>query len=125
MGSIARAVLKNIRAKKRAGEIDHRLVTAHLDIGMWWRYTDEEYHLTISDHAEERFSSYYLTNFKSLLNQEVLESNFTNIWSIDKLSQESEFIFDLCLCVPSILAELNRFQEALEVIKVCRKFGCA
>jgi len=53
----------------------------------------------------------------------MLESNFTNIWSIDKLSQESEFIFDLCLCVPSILAELNRFQEALEVIEVCRKFG--
>ena len=43
MGSIARAVLKSIRFKKRAGELDHRLVTAHLDIGMWWRYTDEEY----------------------------------------------------------------------------------
>jgi hypothetical protein len=109
MGSIARAVLKSIRAKKRAGELDHRLVTAHLDIGMWWRYTDEEYQLTICGHAEERFSSYYLTNFKSLLSQELLESNFPNIWRIDKLSQESEYIFDLCLCVPSILAELNRF----------------
>jgi len=68
MGSIARAVLQSIRAKKRGGEVDHRLVTAHLDVGMWWRYTDEEYQLTIDDHAEERFSSYYLTNFKSLLN---------------------------------------------------------
>jgi len=43
MGSIARGVLKSIRFKKRAGELDHRLVTAHLDIGMWWRYTDEDY----------------------------------------------------------------------------------
>ena len=109
MGSVARAVLQSIRAKKRGGEVDHKLVTAHLGCGMWWRYTDEEYQLTIDDQAEERFSSYYLTNFKSLLNQEMLESNFKNIWSIEKLSQESEFIFDLCLCVPSILAELNRF----------------
>lgn len=68
MGSIARAVLESIKEKYRGGEIERKLVTAHLNCGMWWRHPNDEY---IQDQSiklvEERFSSYYLANFKSLL----------------------------------------------------------
>jgi len=39
MGSQARSILRSIRQKER---LDYRLVSAHLDCGMWWRYPNEE-----------------------------------------------------------------------------------
>jgi hypothetical protein len=42
MGSQARSILRSIRKKERSGAIDYRLVSAHLDCGMWWRYPNEE-----------------------------------------------------------------------------------
>jgi hypothetical protein len=72
--------------------------------------------------AEQRFASFYLTNFKFLLDDEMLTQNFPSIWS-GTYSHESEYITDLCLTVPSILVQLGRFDEAIELIKQCRLFG--
>ena len=40
-----------------------------LDVGMWWRYEDEEIkELNLEDKTcEARFNVYYLANFKALL----------------------------------------------------------
>ena len=35
-------MLRSIKKKEGSGELDYRLVTAHLDCGMWWRYPNEE-----------------------------------------------------------------------------------
>jgi hypothetical protein len=35
MGFIARDVLSYIKKNKRSGEVDYKLVTCHLECGMW------------------------------------------------------------------------------------------
>jgi hypothetical protein len=90
---------------------------------MWYRYpNEEEFFDEEIDLAEQRFTHFYLTNFKHLLDEELLKQNFPDIWS-DKLTQESEYIYDLCVTVPSILVQLGRYEEAIEVIQQCRTFG--
>lgn len=122
MGSQARSILRSIRKKDRSA-LDYRLVSAHLDCGMWWRYPNEEEDFDqVIELAEQRFASFYLTNFKFLLDDEMLTQNFPSIWS-GTYSHESEYITDLCLTVPSILVQLGRFDEAIELIKQCRLFG--
>lgn len=123
MGSQARSLLRSIRKKERSGAVDYRLVTAHLDCGMWWRYPNEEESFDEEiESADQRFSLFYLTNFKYLLDEELLLRNFPDIWS-ENLSHQSEYIFDLCLTVPSILVQMSRYQEAVEIIKHCRQFS--
>lgn len=39
--------------------------------------------MTIDSDIEERFNSFYYTNFKSILDSEMIESNFPNIWNIE------------------------------------------
>jgi hypothetical protein len=58
-----------------------------------------------------------------LLEEDFLLENFPEIWNVEKVSQESEYIFDLCQTLPSILIELNRFDEAEEIISHCQKFN--
>lgn len=117
MGSQARSILRSIKKNERSGAVDYRLVGAHLDCGMWYRYpNEEEFFDEEIDLAEQRFTHFYLTNFKHLLDEELLKQNFPDIWS-DKLTQESEYIYDLCVTVPSILVQLGRYEEAIEVIQ--------
>lgn len=86
MGSQARSILRSLRRKERSGAADYRLVTAHLDCGMWWRYPNEEESFDEEIAlAEQRFSQFYLTNFRYLLDETMLLMNFKELWG-DKLS---------------------------------------
>ena len=106
------------------GQIDYRLVTAHLDCGMWWRYPNEEECFNeIIGKPKERVSSYFMTDFQNFLDEEMLLNHFESIWDLEKTSHEQEYIFDLCLTVPSILIELLRYDEAEEMIVHCKKFN--
>jgi hypothetical protein len=70
MGSTARSILRSIKLKDRSGAIDYRLVTAHLDSGMWWRYpNDGPFFNKEIDLAEQRFQLYHLGNFKYILHE--------------------------------------------------------
>lgn len=53
----------------------------------------------------------------------MLLNHFEFIWDLEKTSHEQEYIFDLCLTVPSILIELLRYDEAEEMIVHCKKFN--
>jgi hypothetical protein len=57
-----------------------------------------------------------------MLNFDLLSDCFPALWS-DTLTNEQEYIFDMCLTVPSILVQLNRLDEAIELIKQCKQFG--
>ena len=85
---------------------------------MWWRYPNEEESFNDEiQNPKERVSLYFLNDFQHLLNEKLLKNNFNNIWDVDKTSHEQEYIFDLCLTVPSILIELMRYDEAEELIE--------
>ena len=120
-GTLARTLLKSISSQSQS-VCDMRLVTAHLDCGMWWRPTEELFQGLAMDHPELRFTQYHLTNFRHLLNFDLLGHIFPDLWS-DKITPEQEHIFDLCVTVPSILVILNRFDEAVELIVQCRNLG--
>ena len=106
------------------GQIDYRLVTAHLDCGMWWRYPNEEESFNeIIGKPKERVSSYFMTDFQNFLDEEMLLNHFETLWDVSEIRHEQEYIFDLCLTVPSILIELIRYDEAEEMIAHCKKFN--
>ena len=53
MGSQARSLLRSIKKMERSGDFVYRLVSAHLDRGMWWRHpTEEEFFDEEIEHAE-------------------------------------------------------------------------
>ena len=86
---------------------------------MWWRYPNEEECFNeIIGKPKERVSSYFMTDFQNFLDEEMLLNHFESIWDLEK-----EYIFDLCLTVPSILIELLRYDEAEEMIVHCKKFN--
>jgi len=96
-------------------------VNAHLDSGMWYRYKEDDFPDTISA-PENRFMQNEL-NYKTLLDSILLNENFPNICDPDSDTYclESDFIIDMCCTVPSILIELNKFDEAKKLMEQCRR----
>jgi hypothetical protein len=90
MGSQARSILRSIiKQNKTGGQIDYRLVTAHLDCGMWWRYPNEEESFNeIIEKPKERVSRYLLTDFQHFLDEGMLIQHFSSIWDVEKTSHE-------------------------------------
>ena len=70
-------------------QIDYKLVTAHLNCGMWWRYPNEEESFNEEiGKPKERVSLYFLNDFQHLLNEKLLTSHFETIWDVEKTSHE-------------------------------------
>ena len=92
-GTIARSLLNQVKEKRSGADVNHRLLSAQLNVGMWFRYPNEEVALNYCDrNSEDRFQLYYFTNFKALLDWDLLRDSYPRMWSSDKLSHEKEYI---------------------------------
>lgn len=99
-------------------------MTVHIDQGMWWRYPNEEFECFNREvpHAEQKFSVYMLENFYFILNDRFLHKFFPDLWG-ERTTHEQEYTTDLCLTVPSILVMIDKHEQAIDFIKVVRKFS--
>ena len=116
----ARTILSAVSVERRHGphEIEPELVTAHLQVGMWSCPNS-----TISmSHPAERFTEYILGNITQILNSDWLVNKICEIFNDeDKLVRVREQLVDLFVCVPSILIELRRAEEAQEIIATIKQ----
>jgi hypothetical protein len=91
---------------------------------MWWRYPNEEESFDeLIKKPKERFQNCFLSNFKFLLQEDMLLQHFPSIWDVsNQHSSESEYMYDLCITVPSILIELFRYEEAVQLLVMFKSF---
>lgn len=53
----------------------------------------------------------------------MLFEHFPGIWdALNQHSSESEYMYDLCITVPSILIELFRYEEAVQLLVMFKSF---
>ena len=115
-------LLDKITKCKRKSELDHNIVSMHLQQGMWsWEENDEE-DIEIVDFNNEEINM-PVERFSCI------ESNFNNILDAQKLIKyfdlskgddfwfERECIINMTLAVPSILIELDRIDDAIKLIE--------
>lgn len=114
-------LLDKITKWKRKGEVDHNIVSMHLQQGMWsWEENDEEEQEIVDFNNEqidmpvERFSCIE-SNFNNILDAKKLIKYF-DLSKGDDFEFERECIINMTLAVPSILIELDRIDDALKLI---------
>jgi hypothetical protein len=111
-------LLRKITQQKRNGEVDHTIVSMHLQQGLWCLPDDIEntidFNLEEIDLAVERFASIE-GNFWSILEPARLIKFF------DMDAEDNDFerqcIINLAIAVPSILIELDRVEDAINLIE--------
>ena len=76
-------LLYKIRDRRRRGDLDHRLLSAHIGFGMWDKTFDEEemdYDFNTINDYEARFKANEW-NFKNLINVKTISDFFPEILS--------------------------------------------
>jgi hypothetical protein len=111
---------KRITKQRRVGELDHNVVSMHIKQGMWaWEEDDddedlEEFNQETLDLPVERFTCIE-SNFLSILDHVRLKKYF-DMNSDDEYLFERECIINMTMAVISILIDLDRVDDAVNLI---------